>query len=119
MSCFAAIIFYSVVKGMLVDDRKDVIGVEDFVFLAIEFDLGAAVFADQHAVSLFDFERDFLALVIGFAGAESNDKPFGGFFLGGIGNDDAALLDFLLFGRFDQNAVAERFYVNCHTILSC
>src|SRR5258706_13660642 len=100
----------------LFDDRKDVIGVQDFVFLAIEFDFGAAIFADEHAVALLDFKGDFLAVVIGFSGAESNDESFGGFFFGGVGNDNAALLDFLLFGRFNQNAVTERFYVYSHTI---
>src|SRR2546423_7053729 len=115
MSCFAAIIYLCCLVSWLFDDRKDVIGVEDFVFLAIEFDFSAAVFANEDTVTLFDFEGNFFAVIVGFSGAERNDEAFGGFFFGGIGNDDAALLDFLLFGRFNQNAVAERFYVYSHT----
>ena len=58
---------------MLFDDGEDVVGAEDFVFLVVEFDFGAAVFADEDAVALFDFEGDFLAVVVGFAGAEGDD----------------------------------------------
>jgi len=53
----------------------------------------------SHAVALFDFKRDFLAVVVGFAGAKGNDETFGWFFLAVSGNDDAAFLDFLLFNR--------------------
>ena len=84
---------------------------EELVFLAVELDFGAAVFADEHAVAHLDFERDFLAVVVGLARAERADDAFLRFFLGGIGDDDSALLDFLLFDRFNQNAIAEGFYV--------
>ena len=66
------------------------------------------VFADEHAVAFFDFKRDFLPVVVGFAGAEGDDDAFLRFFLGGIGNDDPALLDFFFFDRLDQDAVADR-----------
>ena len=42
---------------------------------------------------------------------ERDDDAFLRFFLGGIGDDDSALLYFLLFDRFNQNAIAEGFYV--------
>src|ERR1043166_9385983 len=102
---------------LLVDDGEDVIGVEDFVLFAVQFNFRAAVLADEHAVSLFDFEGHLFAIVIGFTGAESDDDAFRGFFLGAIRDDNATLLDFLLFSRFDQNAVTERSYVNCHNVL--
>jgi hypothetical protein len=37
---------------------------------------------------------------------------------GGIGDDDPALLDFLLLDRFNENPVTERFYVQCHSVCS-
>src|SRR5206468_994205 len=80
----------------LFDHRKDIVRIEDLVFLAVEFDFRAAVFADQHAIALLDFEWDFLPIVIRLAGAEGHDQTFHRFFLGGIGNNDSALLDFLL-----------------------
>src|SRR5437899_2000629 len=45
------------------------------------------------------------------------DDAFLGFFLGGIGNDDAALLDFLLFDRLNEEAVSEGFDVQCHSLV--
>src|SRR5437867_12390636 len=94
-----------------VDDGQDVVRVQDLVFLAVVLDFGAAVFGDEHAVALFDFEGDFLAVVIDLAGAEGDDNAFLRLFLGGIGDDDAAFLDFFFLGGFDQDAVAEGFEV--------
>src|SRR6266540_4703558 len=94
-----------------VDDGQDVVRVQDLVFLAVELDFGAAVFGVEHAVALFDFEGDFLAVVIGLAGADGDDDAFLRLFLGGIRDDDAAFLDFFFLGGFDQDAVAEGFEV--------
>jgi len=69
-------------------------GIKDFVFFAVEFDFRAAVLADEHAVALFDFERNFLSVFVGFTGAEGNDNSLSGFFFGGIGDDDAAFFWF-------------------------
>jgi len=46
----------------LFDDGEDVVGVQDFVFLAIELDFGAAVLADEDAVADFDSKATFLPL---------------------------------------------------------
>src|SRR5439155_22437798 len=93
----------------LFDHGEDVITVEDFVFLAVQFDFSAAVFADQHAVALPDFEGNFLAIVAGLAGAERHNPALHRFFLGSIGNDDPALLAFrlFLFERFHENPIAQ------------
>src|SRR6516162_1146027 len=98
INCFAAIILFSglVQCWSLFNDCKDVVRTEDLVFLAVQFDFGAAVFADQHAVALLDFEGDLLPVVVRLAGAERHDDAFHGFSLGGIGDDDPALFDFLL-----------------------
>lgn len=95
----------------LFNDGDDVIGIKDLVILIIDFDFGAAVFADEHAVALLDFKGDFFAIVVGFSGAEGDNETFGGFFLGGIRNDDAALFGFLLFDGFHEDPVAEGFYI--------
>ena len=68
-------------------------------FSPVEFDFGAAVLADEHAVADLDFERNFLA-VIGLARAQRADDTFLWFFLGGIRDNDSALFCFLLFNRF-------------------
>jgi len=72
----------------LAEHGQDVVRGQNLVFLAVNLDFGAAVFAHEHAVALFDFKRDFLPVVVGFAGAEGDDDAFLRFFLGGIGNDD-------------------------------
>ena len=71
---------------------EDVVRAQDLVFLVVDLDFGAAVLADQHAVALLDFKGNFLAVVVGLAGAERDDVAFLRFFLGGVGNDDPALL---------------------------
>src|SRR5438093_8905054 len=122
INCFAAIDLFPFLVcsgGYLFDDGEDVVGVQNFVFLAVKFDFSAAVFADQHAVAFFHFERNFFSVVIRFACADGYDDAFGWFFLGGVGNDDPALFGFLLFGRFNQDPVAEGFYVYCHRFLFC
>src|SRR5208283_5203150 len=90
----------------LFKNGQNIVRAQNLVVLVFELDFGAAVLADQHTVALLDFEGDFLAVIIGFAGTEGNDDAFGGFLFGGIGDDDPALLDFAFFGGFDQNLVA-------------
>src|SRR6266516_3124030 len=99
INCFAGINWMMVDvfnSCELFDDGEDVITVEDLVFLAAQFNFSAAVFADQHAIALLDFEGNFPPIVVCFAGANGNDETFHGFLLGGIGNDYPALLAFVL-----------------------
>src|SRR6204780_1280839 len=49
--------------------------------------------------------------MICFARGRPDDDAFLRFFLGGIGDDNAALLYFFIFNRFNQDAVADRFNV--------
>ena len=79
----------------LTDDAEDVVLAHDQVGLAVDFDFSAAVFRDQHFVAGFHGEIDFLAVVVDFTGAESDDFALLRFFFRGIRDDDAALLYFL------------------------
>ena len=79
----------------LTDDAEDIVLAHDQVGIAVDFDFGAAVFRDQHFVAGFDGEIDFLAVVVDFAGAESDDFAFLRFFFRGIRDNDAALFYFL------------------------
>ena len=79
----------------LADDAEDVVLAHDQVSLAVDFDFGAAVFGDQHFVTSFDGEFDFLAIVVDLAGAESDDFALLWFFFRGIRNDDPAFFYFL------------------------
>src|ERR1043165_9119600 len=113
-NCFAAILFLVIKSLELFDHGQDVVRVQDLVLFAIQLDFSAAVFADQDAVTLFDFEWDFLPAVVGFAGSEGDNDTFGWLLFRGIGNDDSALFGFLLFGGFYQNSIAQRFKVYGH-----
>src|SRR5262249_44196545 len=66
--CFAIVLLsYVIGKSLLVcllglvfagafDDAQDVVFAHDEEFVAVEFDLGAGVLAEQHAVAFFDVE---------------------------------------------------------------
>ena len=101
-------------RGTSADNRQDVAGAEDFVFLAVMLDVGAAVFAGQNDIADFHIERNFLAVFINFAGAERHDNCFLRFFLGGIRNHDSAFDLFRFLFLFDENSVAEGTNVDAH-----
>src|SRR5437899_8157445 len=79
INCFAGI-NQMIVDGFnsceLFDDGENVITVEDLVFLAVQFDFSAAIFADQHTVTLLDFEGNLPAIVVGLTSAERHDHAF-------------------------------------------
>src|SRR5258708_29972721 len=87
----------------LFDDAHDVALLHDQELFAVDLDLGARPFAEQHSVA--DLE---LAGLVAAAGANRDHFALGGLFLGGVGNDDAA--GGLLFGldALDDNTVLER-----------
>src|SRR5262245_41008275 len=78
------------------DHAHDVGLLHDQELLAIELDLGARPFAEQHAVTRLDVDRNQLSGLVAAAGPNSNDLTFLRLLLGGVRDDDAALG--LLFG---------------------
>src|SRR6185503_648076 len=83
INCFAAIInVLSVETRRSFDDREDVVGAEDPVFLPVPFDFRAAIFGHEHAVALLDCERDLLPLVVCFTSAEGHHQAFHRLFFG-------------------------------------
>src|SRR5665213_122301 len=86
----------------------DVAFLHDQELLAVELDLGAGPFVEQHAVADLEVDRDQLAGLIAAAGADRRDFALRGLFLGRIRNDDAALG--LRFGidALDHNTVMQR-----------
>src|SRR6202035_531934 len=86
----------------------DVALLHDQEFLAVELDLGARPFAEQHAVADLEVDWDQLAGFIAAARADGGDFALRGLFLGGVGDDDAALGLFLGVDSFDHDAVMQR-----------
>src|SRR5260221_11965467 len=91
----------------LFDDAHDVALLHDQELFAVDLDLGARPFAEQHSVADLDVDRNELAGLVAAAGANRDHFALGGLFLGGVGNDDAA--GGLLFGvhALDDNNVVD------------
>src|SRR5215510_13627015 len=95
----------------LFEDGQNVVSIEDFELLAVEFDFGAAILADEHAITFLYFKGNFLPIIVNLAGAEGHDETFHWFFFGGVRDNDSALFYFLLFDRFHEDSIAEGFNV--------
>src|SRR6266576_1151652 len=101
------------VESSSTDNAEDVVLTHDQVRLVVDLDFGAAVFRNENLVSFLHGEIDFLAVVVDFTGAKSDDFALLRFFLCGVGNNDPAFFYFLLFNRLHQHPISERFYINC------
>src|ERR1700692_1944776 len=90
------------------EHAHDVGLLHDQELLAVELDLGARPFAEQHAVADLEVDRNQLAGLVAAARAHGGDFALRRLFLGAVGNDDAALG--LLFGidALDHDAVVQR-----------
>src|ERR1700722_16576313 len=75
--------------------------------LSVDLDLGAGPFAEQHPVARFDVKRNDLAAFVTGSRPDGDDLAFLRFFLGGIGNDDAALRLVLSFNAADDDTVVQ------------
>src|SRR5690606_4764585 len=73
----------------------------------IELDLGAAPFAEEHAIAGLDVQRIDLAVLVAGARAHGDDYALGGLFLGGIGDDDPAFGFFFTVDAADDHAVMQ------------
>ena len=92
----------------LVEHAHDVGLLHDQELLAVDLDLGARPFAEQHAVADLDVDRDELAGLVAAARADGDDLALRGLFLGGVGNDDAAGGLLLGIDALDDDAVVKR-----------
>src|SRR6266849_4372274 len=91
----------------VLDDAHDVGFLHDDEVLAIELDLGARPLAEQHAVAGLDVERMQRAVLATRARADGDDCALHRFFLGGVGNDDAARRLLVLLDAADQDAILQ------------
>src|SRR4051812_35418092 len=105
--------------GLVADNRENVVPIEDTVFLAIHFDFRAAVFADEDAVTGFDFHGGLLAIITGFARADGDDQAFHWFFFGGIRDNNPTFFAVvrLFLDRFDDDPITYWSHVKLHTFI--
>src|SRR5690349_16583819 len=97
----------------LLNHRQDVFFAHDQKFLAIDLDLGAAVLAEQHLVTLLDGDRTDLAVFEDLAVAGGDDFAANGLLGSGVRNHDAAGGDLLLLQALDDHAVVQG--AQCHS----
>src|SRR5215470_6676497 len=90
------------------DHAHDIALLHDEELLAIDLDLGAGPFSEQHPVADLDVDGNELTGLVAAAGADGDDLALRRFLFGSVGNDDAA--GGLLFGidALDDNAVVKR-----------
>src|SRR3984893_17081319 len=101
-------------SSKLSNDSEDIVLAHNQVVLTVNLDLGAAVFGEEDFVADFDVEFDLLAIVVELASTDGCDSAFLRLLFRRVGNDDVSLLDFFLFERLNQHAIAERFHIDCH-----
>src|ERR1700739_3517119 len=91
----------------LAQNAHDVGLLHDQELLAIELDLGARPFAEQHAVADLDVDRDQLAAFVAAARAYCGYLALRRLFFCGVGNNDAALGLLLGVDALDDDAIVQ------------
>src|SRR4051794_33889548 len=94
--------------GRLVEHAHDVGLLHDQELLAVDLDLGARPFAEQHAVADLEVDRDQLAGFVAATRADSDDLALRGLLFGGVRNDDAAGSLFLGIDALNDDTVVKR-----------
>src|SRR5258708_1767613 len=94
-------------RGGPIEHAHDVGFLHDHQVFAIELDLGARPFREQHAIAALDVERVQLATLVAGAGTDGEDFAFHRLFLRRVGDEDAAGGLRLRIDAADQNAVLQ------------
>src|SRR5215813_3470233 len=97
----------------LLKNAEDVLFAQDQVLLVVQRHLGARVLAEENPVAGLHVERYLLALVVDLAVADGDHLALLRLLLCGVGDDDPALLRFLLLLALDEEAVMQR--TNLHS----
>src|SRR5713101_2870174 len=92
-------------SARLLDDGQHVVFLHDQILLVVDLHLGTGVLPEQDAIVGLHIQGDLLAVLVHLPVAYRDDLALLGLLLGGIRDDDAALLDFLLLLALDADAV--------------
>src|SRR5689334_1703421 len=103
--------------GGAIDDPHEVRFLHDHQLLAVELDLGAGPFAEQHAVADLDVQRTNLAVLGARTRPDGDDFTLHRLLLGGVRNDDSAGRPALLRDAANQDAVMQ--WSKLHRISPC
>src|ERR1700733_1597168 len=89
------------------DHTHDVGLLHDQKVLAVDLDLGAGPFAEQHPVARFEFEWHQLAALVPSARPRGDDLALLRLLLDSVGNNDAALRLLLTFNATDDDTIEQ------------
>src|SRR5678816_929609 len=93
------------------DDRENVLFAHDQVLVAVDLHFGAGVLAHEDLVAGLHFQRNALAVIGDAAGTDGDDLRLLRLLLGGIGDDDATALLFLLLEAANEDSIGQRLHV--------
>src|SRR5580658_1903751 len=102
--------------GCALDHTHDVGLLHDQKVLAVDLDLGAGPFAEQHPVARFEVKRNELAAFVPSARSHGDDLALLRLLLDGVGNDDAAFRLVLTLDTADDDTVMQ--WTEFHEFLS-
>src|SRR5579859_6040760 len=94
--------------GWLIEHAHDVELFYDDQLLAIDLDLAARPFTEQHAIADTEVNRDEFSAVVPAAWPNRNDLALRRLFLGGVRDDDATGGFFLRLNTTDQHTIVQR-----------
>src|SRR6266478_3439342 len=94
--------------GAALEEAHDVGLLHDHQFFAVDLDLGARPFPEQHAVAGLDVERLHLPVFPAGPRPDSDDLAFHRLFLGGVRNDDPSRRFRLLLDTPHEHAIVQR-----------
>src|ERR1051326_1493594 len=103
------------IGASLLEDGENVFLAKDQVFLVLDLHFRARVLSEQDAVTRLHVERQLLTVLGDLAVAGGDDLALLRLLLRGIGDDDPAALDFLLFAPLDEDAVVQRANLHGHS----
>src|SRR5215208_2490108 len=95
-------------RGLVLDDREDVLLAHDEELLALDLELGAGVLRVEDLVALLHVHRLALAVVENSSGTGCDDRPLLRLLLRGVREDDARLGHLLARRRSNDDPVAQR-----------
>src|SRR5919109_2318078 len=95
-------------RMLSVQHAHDVAFLHDQQLLAVDLDLGAGPFAEQHLVTFLHVKRNELAAFFAGAGANRQHLPLLGFLGGGVWDDDAAGAFRFAFETAHDHAIVKR-----------
>src|SRR5437870_8266857 len=90
------------------EDAEDVLLLHDEVLRAVQLDLAAGILPEKDPVAGLDRGRNLGAVLGDLPGADGDHPALLRLFLGGVGDEDAAVLGVLFLEALDEHAVVER-----------